>query len=130
MYNAEVYKEQGGDKMVIGANGELEINGKLTVGDGATVNGLTGFTGAATASTLGGVKAAARDPEVDTVEAKIDSTSSKLYVAPPAEATTEAAGLVKQAANVPEAAGETPTAAEFKALLDALIAAGIMAGPA
>lgn len=30
------------------------------------------------------------------------------------------------AENVPEAAGEAPTAAEFKALLDALIDAGLM----
>lgn len=33
---------------------------------------------------------------------------------------------VKIAENVPEAAGEAPTAAEFKALLDALIEAGMM----
>lgn len=33
----------------------------------------------------------------------------------------------KRAAAVPEAAGEAPTAAEFKALLDALKAAGLMA---
>jgi hypothetical protein len=32
-----------------------------------------------------------------------------------------------QAANVAEASGDAPTAAEFKALLDALIAAGLMA---
>lgn len=42
-------------------------------------------------------------------------------------ATEDTAGLVKMAANVPEAAGEAPTAAEFKALLNSLIAAGIMA---
>lgn len=41
-------------------------------------------------------------------------------------ATISKAGVVKMAANVAEAAGDTPTAAEFKALLDALIAAGIM----
>ena len=35
-----------------------------------------------------------------------------------------------QAANVAEAAGDNPTAAEFKALLDALIAAGLMKAPA
>ena len=45
-------------------------------------------------------------------------------------ATTTSEGLVKMAANVAEAEGEAPTAAEFKALLDALIAAGIMAPPA
>ena len=44
-------------------------------------------------------------------------------------ATADKAGKVKMAANVAEAAGSAPTAAEFKALLDALIAAGIMAAP-
>jgi len=34
---------------------------------------------------------------------------------------------IKRMTKVPEAAGDTPTAAEFKALLDALIAAGLMA---
>lgn len=43
-------------------------------------------------------------------------------------ATTSVPGTVKMAAKVAEAAGEAPTAAEFKALLDALIAAGIMSG--
>ena len=42
-------------------------------------------------------------------------------------ATTDKAGAVKMAAKVSEAAGDNPTAAEFKALLDALKAAGIMA---
>ena len=41
-------------------------------------------------------------------------------------ATTAAKGGVKMAALVAEAAGAAPTAAEFKALLDALKAAGIM----
>lgn len=42
-------------------------------------------------------------------------------------ATTLAIGAVKQSAAVAEAAGENVTKAEFKALLDALKAAGIMA---
>ena len=46
-----------------------------------------------------------------------------------ANATDAVAGLVKQAANAPEAAADNPTAEEFKALLDALIDAGIMAAP-
>lgn len=50
------------------------------------------------------------------------------YVLPAATETT--LGGVKMAANVAEAEGEAPTAAEYKALLDALIAAGIMAAPA
>lgn len=47
------------------------------------------------------------------------------YVLP--AATTSALGGVKQSAAVPEAAGENVTKAEFKALLDALKTAGIMA---
>lgn len=42
-------------------------------------------------------------------------------------ATTTKAGLVKKAAKVAEASGSNVTKAEFKALLDALKAAGIMA---
>lgn len=124
-YNAKNYTEQGGEKTVIG--GEIVVNGKLTVGDGATVPVITN---AATATVLGGVKAATKGTG-DTVEVKINSSTSKLYVPTypvlPEAATTEVAGIVKQATKVAEAAGEAPTAAEFKALIDALIAAGIMA---
>lgn len=118
-YNVKNYTEQGGEKTVIG--------GTLQVLDGATVTGITGVAAAAKATVLGGIKAATKGAG-DTVEVKIDGTTSKLYVPTyPEEATTETAGIVKQAANVAEAAGEAPTAAEFKALLDALIAAGVMA---
>lgn len=48
------------------------------------------------------------------------------YVLP--AATTSALGGVKMAAHVASAAGENVTAAEFEALLDALEAAGIVAG--
>lgn len=127
-YNTKNYTEQGGEKTVIG--GELEVGGTLTVKDGATVAGITGVAGAATSTELGGIKAATKGSG-DTVEVKIDATSSKLYVPTypvlPEAATTETAGIVKQAVNVPEAAEEAPTAVEFKALLDALIEAGIMA---
>lgn len=47
--------------------------------------------------------------------------------AAPGNATTATAGLVKQAANVAAAAGDTPTKAEFDGLLTALKDAGIMA---
>ena len=40
--------------------------------------------------------------------------------------TINFAGLDKKAENVAEAAGQNVTAAEFKALLDALVAAGLM----
>lgn len=45
----------------------------------------------------------------------------------PTNATKEKAGLVKQAAHVANPAGDTPTKAEFIALRDALVAAGMMA---
>lgn len=45
----------------------------------------------------------------------------------PATATTAKAGIVKQATAVPEASAEQVSKAEFKALLDALKTAGIMA---
>ena len=43
------------------------------------------------------------------------------------EATTETAGIVRQAANVALAADEAPTKAEFDALINALVEAGLMA---
>jgi len=42
-------------------------------------------------------------------------------------ATAGTAGVVKQGVAVADAAGSAPTAAEFKALLDSLRAAGILA---
>lgn len=45
----------------------------------------------------------------------------------PTNATKTKAGLVKQAAHVADPAGETPTKAEFIALRNALVAAGLMA---
>ena len=47
--------------------------------------------------------------------------------AAPGNATTATAGLVRQAEAVADAAGETPTKAEFNALLAALRASGIVA---
>lgn len=45
----------------------------------------------------------------------------------PTNATKEKAGLVKQAAHVSDPVGETPTKAEFIALRNALVTAGMMA---
>jgi len=126
MYNTKNYTEQGGEKTVIG--GEIVIEGKITVAGSGQVVGITGVTGAATESDLGGIKAAARG-DGDTVEVKIDSTTSRLYVAPPTSATKDSAGLVKKAAKVATIGdGETVTAERFNALLTALIDAGIMEG--
>lgn len=95
-YNIKNYREQGGESWVV--DGKLTVNGTLEVDAGATV---TGLLVPASASALGGIKAATKGAG-DTVECKIDATSSKLYVAPPAAATADAAGVVKMAANVPE----------------------------
>lgn len=127
-YNVKNYTEQGGEKTVIG--GEIVINGKITVSDGGEVAGITGVAGAATATVLGGVKASTKGAG-DTVEVKINTSTSKLYVPTypvvPEEATTETAGTVKQAVNVSLAEDETPTKEEFNALITALITAGLMA---
>jgi len=126
MYNTKNYTEQGGEKTVIG--GEIVIEGKITVAGSGKVEGIAGVTGAATDSTLGGIRAAARGDD-DTVEVKIDSTTSRLYVAPPTLATKDSAGLVMKAANVATINdGDPVTAGSFNALLTALINAGIMAG--
>ena len=45
----------------------------------------------------------------------------------PTNATTAKAGLVKQAAHVNDPTGETPTKADFIALRNALVTAGLMA---
>ncbi|NCB35630.1 MAG: hypothetical protein EOM58_06260, partial [Clostridia bacterium] len=55
-----------------------EIGGKLTVLEGATVEGLTETAAAASAAALGGVKAEAKGAG-DTVPAKI-GPDAKLYV--------------------------------------------------
>lgn len=61
--------------------------------------------------------------KMNNLESGVESANDGL----PGTATTQTAGTVKQAAAVPEAAGEQVTQSEFKALLDSLKAAGIMA---
>lgn len=69
------------------------------------------------------------DSEVITKEAmnNIENGIATASAGIPSNATKATVGLVKQAALVPEAAGANVTKEEFKALLDALKAAGIMA---
>ena len=83
-YNAKNYTEQGGDVTHIG--------GKLIIEDGAEVEGLDGGGGSytlptASADTLGGVKAKAKDSE--TVEVAVDG-EGKLYVPAVPQAETQA----------------------------------------
>jgi hypothetical protein len=117
-YNTRNYTEQGGEKTVIG--GEVEILGTLTIDNGATVAGVV------TAAVVNNLTTTTTGKALDAAQGKaLKTLVDAKYTA--ADATTAAAGLVKQCALVAEAAGEAPTAAEFKALLDALKAAGIMA---
>lgn len=75
-------------------------------------------TSADTANTTATTAKSTADAAKNTAEAACPKSQA---------ATKQALGLVKQAAMVAEAAGENVTQAEFKALLDALKAAGIMA---
>ncbi len=61
--------------------------------------------------------------KMNNLESGVETANNGL----PGMATTSKAGTVKQAAAVPEAAGEQVSKEEFKALLDALKTAGIMA---
>lgn len=61
--------------------------------------------------------------KMNNIEAGVENANKAI----PGNATKVKPGLVKQAAFVAEAAGEQVTKAEFKALLDTLKAAGIMA---
>ncbi len=128
--NGDLYSLQP-DGSVLDGNGQQMLaaseEGKALYG---AFTGFNNFTlSAATPSALGGVKAAVRDSSTDTVECKI-GTDGKLYAAALSAASASALGGVKMAANVAEAAGNAPTATEFKALLDALIASGAMAAGA
>lgn len=108
-YNCSNYNTDGGNTTVIG--------GKLEIKDGATVTGITATTAPASSTALGGIKAVTKGAG-DTVEVKIDGTSAKLYV--PTYPTQTVAS------NVAYAVGTEPTKAEFDALIDALITAGLM----
>lgn len=104
---------------VLVIDGEIKVNGKMTVGEDATLTGMTPEALNAAGADLGGVKAAAAAAG-DTVECKINGATKKLMVpaypvvpvaANQADSTaTEVAGLV----------------VDFNALLAKLKAAGLM----
>ena len=124
-HNTRNYFAHGGGEWVIG--------GKLTVLEGATVEGLTATAAPASADALGGIKAAEKGVG-DTVEAKIGE-DAKLYVPAYPEdyvlpaATADTLGGVQLAANQVDSAASTIAGLniEFNALLAKLKAAGIMA---
>lgn len=74
---------------------------------------------------INGHELAGGNNTLETLGITKDSLGIKDYTLPVAK--TSALGGVKQATLVPEASGENVTQAEFKALLDALKTAGIMA---
>ena len=111
MYNVKNYTEQGGDVTHIG--------GKLIIEDGAEVEGLDGGGGSytlptASADTLGGVKAKAKDSE--TVEVAVDE-GGKLYVPAVPKIAHQAASEASEVADL---------VSQFNALLTALQTAGLM----
>jgi len=118
------YHAHGGNEWVVG--------GKLTILEGATVEGLTPTAAAASAEALGGVMAEAKG-EGDTVEVKIGS-DSKLYVpAYPEEyalpgASADTLGGVLAAANQADSVATTiaELKIDFNALLAKLKASGVM----
>ena len=124
-HNTRNYAAHGGGEWVIG--------GKLTVLEGATVEGLTATAAPASADALGGIKAAEKGVG-DTVEAKIGE-DAKLYVPAYPEdyvlpaAAAETLGGVQLAANQVDSVASTIAGlnVEFNALLAKLKAAGIMA---
>lgn len=61
--------------------------------------------------------------KMNNLESGVETANSGI----PRAATTSKAGLVKQGTVVAEASGENVTAAEFKALLDSLKTAGVLA---
>jgi hypothetical protein len=111
-YNTKNYTEQGGEKTVIG--GTLEIK------EGASVTGITTATIVDALTSDDATKALSAN-QGKALKTAVDAK----YTA--ANATTAAAGLVKQSVLVADAAGSAPSKAEFDALIAALKTAGIMA---
>lgn len=117
-YNGKNYAEQGGGKWVVG--GTLEIK------EGASVTGLPAGAAyslpVASASALGGVKAAAKTSG-DTVPVKADGAGN-LFVP-----TYPSVPAVPKAANQADSAASEVAAlvADFNSLLQKLKAAGLMA---
>lgn len=124
-YNTKNYAAHGGNEWVVG--------GKLTILEGATVTGITATAAAASGTTLGGVKAAAKSAQ-DTVEVKIGADSilyvpeyPQAYTLP--EAGTDELGGVLLAENQADSTASTVAALkdDLNALLAKLKACGLMA---
>jgi hypothetical protein len=110
MYNTLNYTEQGGEKTVIG--GTLEIK------EGASVTGLTSTAAPASATALGGVKAAAKEA-TDTVPVKIGEDGI-LYVPAYPEVTAVPTFSLSTATTV------SGIKTDFNLLLNAMSSAGLI----
>ena len=127
MYVTKNYMTDSGDKLVIG--------GTLEVEDGATVVGLTAAVVVDNLTTEDAEKAlSAKQGKVlktlvdgavaaaDIADDLVTDDATKVLSAKQGKALAD-----RVAVNVPLAAGEAPTKAEFDALITALITAGLMA---
>lgn len=108
-YNTKNYMNQGGD--------ELHIGGKIVLDAGGQVEGWPTCT-PATTETLGTIKVGTGLSITEQGVLSVNATP---------DAGPDTKGLVKQGVAVADAAGANPTASEFKALLDSLRAAGVIA---
>lgn len=113
--NDEVITEQALNNIETG----VAANDSKNTQQDDKITALEGKTKEATSSKAGLMSAADK--------AKLDGIQAQANKYTLTAATKQALGGVKQSAAVAEAAGENVTQAEFKALLDALKAAGIMA---
>ncbi len=101
----------------IDEDGIIKVNG-----DGSGTSDYNSLTGK---PQINGHELSSGNNTLETLGITKDGLGIKDYTLPVAK--TSALGGVKQATLVPEASGENVTQAEFKALLDALKTAGIMA---
>ena len=135
-FNCKNYETDGGNHWVVG--------GTLTIEEGATVEGMASATTAPATASVPGLVSIGTNVDVSAqgkISVKTASASNKGVVqigsglsvesgvvsldAPDAGADVK--GVVLQGVAVADAEGEAPTAAEFKALLDSLRDAGIIA---
>lgn len=112
--DGEVITESAMDNIESG----ISANDTKNTEQDVKISALEAKTTEATASQAG-LMSAADKSKLDGIAANANN-----YALP--AATTEVLGGVKKSASVPKAAAENVTQAEFNALIDALVAAGIM----
>lgn len=107
MSNVKNYTEQGGEKTVIGGALEIVSGGKLTIAEGASVEGVI------TAPVVDALNSTSATSALSAKQGKVlnDALAAKTAANQADSTATEVAGLVT----------------DFNALLAKLIAAGLMA---